>query len=51
MIHEVEIFVGVFVGAITFTGSIVAFGKLNGVINGKALTLPGRHLFNLPRCW
>ena len=47
IIHEVEIFVGVFVGAITFTGSIVAFGKLNGVINGKALTLPGRHLFNL----
>ena len=47
VIHEVEIFVGVFVGAITFTGSIVAFGKLNGVINGKALTLPGRHLFNL----
>lgn len=47
VIHEVEIFVGVFVGAITFTGSIIAFGKLNGVINGKALTLPGRHLFNL----
>ena len=46
IIHEVEIFLGVFIGAITFTGSIIAYGKLAGSINGKALTLPGRHAFN-----
>jgi len=47
VIHEVEIFLGVFIGAITFTGSIVAYGKLAGQIDGKALTLPHRHLINL----
>jgi NAD(P) transhydrogenase subunit beta len=47
MIHNVEVFIGVFIGAITFTGSIVAFGKLSELITGKALILPGRHLFNL----
>ena len=46
-IHEVEIFVGIFVGAITFTGSIVAFGKLQGLIGSRPLLLPGRHLINL----
>ncbi|MFT5631285.1 MAG: NAD/NADP transhydrogenase beta subunit [Gammaproteobacteria bacterium] len=46
VIHEVEIFLGVFIGAITFTGSIVAYGKLAGRLDGKALILPGRHLFN-----
>ena len=46
-IHEVEIFVGVFVGAITFTGSVVAFGKLRGLIGSKPLLLPGRHVLNL----
>ena len=46
-IHEVEIFLGVFIGAITFTGSIVAFGKLQGTISGKPLMLPGRHWLNL----
>ncbi|HYO95659.1 MAG TPA: Re/Si-specific NAD(P)(+) transhydrogenase subunit beta [Polyangiaceae bacterium] len=46
-IHEVEIFVGVFVGAITFTGSIVAFGKLRGTLSSKPLLLPFRHLLNL----
>ena len=46
-IHEVETFVGVFVGALTFTGSVVAFGKLQGVIRGKPLLLPGRHLLNV----
>lgn len=47
IIHEVEIFLGVFIGAITFTGSIIAYGKLSGTIDGKALVLPGRHLLNL----
>lgn len=46
-IHEIEIFVGIFIGAVTFTGSIVAFGKLRGVIGGKPLLLPGRHVLNL----
>ena len=46
VIHEVEVFLGVFIGAITFTGSVVAFGKLNGKINSKPLTLPGRHWMN-----
>ena len=47
IIHEVEVFLGVFIGAITFTGSIIAYGKLSGTIDGKALLLPGRHLLNL----
>lgn len=46
-IHEVEIFLGVFIGAITFTGSVIAYGKLAGSISGKPLTLPGRHLLNI----
>jgi NAD(P) transhydrogenase subunit beta len=46
-IHEVEIFVGVFVGAITFTGSVIAFGKLQGIIRSKPLLLPGRHVLNV----
>ena len=45
-IHEIEVYVGVFVGAVTFTGSIVAFGKLKGLIGSKPLLLPGRHLVN-----
>jgi len=47
MIHDIEIFIGVFSAAITFTGSIVAFLKLRGTIGGKPLTLPGRHIINL----
>jgi len=47
IIHEVEIFLGVFIGAVTTTGSIVAFGKLAGIVSGKPLTLPGRNLLNL----
>ena len=45
-IHLVEVFLGVFIGAVTFTGSIVAFGKLRGVINSAALMLPHRHKLN-----
>ena len=45
-IHQIEIFLGVFIGAITFTGSIVAYGKLSGTIGSKALQLPGRHILN-----
>jgi NAD(P) transhydrogenase subunit beta len=46
-IHEVEIYVGIFVGAVTFTGSVIAFGKLQGLIGSKPLLMPGRHLLNL----
>jgi NAD(P) transhydrogenase subunit beta len=46
-IHEIEIFLGVFVGMVTFTGSVVAYGKLRGSISGKPLMLPGRHWLNL----
>ncbi|MBD2354817.1 Re/Si-specific NAD(P)(+) transhydrogenase subunit beta [Tolypothrix sp. FACHB-123] len=46
-IHQIEIFIGVFIGAVTFTGSIVAFGKLRGIISSKPLLLPARHLLNL----
>ena len=46
-IHHVEVFLGVFIGSVTFTGSIVAFGKLRGIYNSKALMLPHRHKLNL----
>ncbi len=47
LIHGIEVFLGVFIGGITFTGSIVAFGKLDGKISSKPLMLPHRHLLNL----
>ena len=47
IIHEIEIFLGVFIGAITFTGSVIAYGKLSELITGKALVLPGRHVLNI----
>jgi len=46
-IHLVEVFLGVFIGAVTFTGSLVAFGKLRGIMSSKALNLPHRHKLNL----
>lgn len=46
-IHDIETYIGVLIGAITFSGSITAFGKLSGRIGSKPLTLPGRHIFNL----
>lgn len=47
LIHDIEIYIGIFIGALTFTGSIVAWGKLDGRIKSKPLTLPGRHWLNL----
>ena len=46
-IHSVEVFLGVFIGAVTFTGSVVAFLKLSARIKSSPLMLPGRHLMNL----
>ncbi|EMN7354955.1 Re/Si-specific NAD(P)(+) transhydrogenase subunit beta [Vibrio parahaemolyticus] len=47
VIHLVEVFLGVFIGAVTFTGSIVAFGKLRGVISSSPLNFPHKHKMNL----
>jgi len=46
-IHDFEVFLGIFIGAVTFTGSIVAFGKLSGKINSSPLNLPGKNWINL----
>ncbi len=46
-IHEMEIYIGILIGAVTFSGSIIAFGKLSGRIGGNPLLLPGRHWLNL----
>ena len=46
-IHEIEIFIGVGIGAMTFTGSIIAYGKLSGFIGGQPMLLPARHWLNL----
>ena len=46
-IHEVEIYIGILIGAVTFSGSVIAFCKLSERISGKPLLLPGRHWFNL----
>ena len=46
-IHEMEMYVGILIGAVTFSGSVIAFGKLSGKIGGKPLLLPGRHWMNL----
>jgi len=46
-IHHIEIYVGILIGAVTFSGSLIAFGKLAGKISGKPVILPGRHFLNL----
>jgi H+-translocating NAD(P) transhydrogenase subunit beta len=46
-IHEIEIYIGVLIGAVTFSGSIIAFGKLSARISGRPVLLPGRHWINL----
>ncbi len=46
-IHDIETYLGILIGAVTFSGSVIAFGKLSGRMSGKPLTLPGRHWFNL----
>ena len=46
-IHEMEIYIGILIGAVTFSGSLIAFGKLSGKIGGSPMLLPGRHWMNL----
>ena len=46
-IHLVEIALGIFIGAVTFTGSLVAFGKLKEIVSSKPLVLPGKHFLNI----
>jgi NAD(P) transhydrogenase subunit beta len=47
VIHEIEMYLGVLIGAVTFSGSVIAFGKLSARISGKPVLLPGRHWLNL----
>ena len=47
VVHEVEIYLGILIGAVTFTGSVIAFGKLQGFITSRPIMLPGRHWVNL----
>jgi len=46
-IHDIEIYLGILIGAVTFSGSVIAFGKLSGRISGNPLMLPARHWLNL----
>ena len=46
LIHQFEVVLGLFIGSMTFSGSLIAFGKLSGKISGKPLLIPFRHLFN-----
>ncbi len=46
-IHDIETYLGILIGAVTFSGSVIAFGKLSGKIGGNPLLVPGRHWFNL----
>jgi NAD(P) transhydrogenase subunit beta len=47
VVHEIEIYLGILIGAVTFSGSVIAFGKLSGKIGGKPMLLPARHWINL----
>jgi NAD(P) transhydrogenase subunit beta len=47
VVHEIEIYLGVLIGAVTFSGSVIAFGKLSAKISGKPLLIPARHWINL----
>ena len=46
-VHDIEIFLGILIGAVTFTGSIAAFGKLQGILTSRPVLMPARHLINL----
>jgi NAD(P) transhydrogenase subunit beta len=46
-IHDIEVYLGILIGAVTFSGSVIAFGKLSGKIGGSPLLLPARHWLNL----
>ena len=46
-IHEIEVYIGIAIGALTFTGSVIAYGKLSGRLGGQPLLLPARHWLNL----
>ena len=46
-IHSIEIYIGIFIGMVTFSGSVIAFGKLSGKISGNPLMLPAKHYLNL----
>jgi NAD(P) transhydrogenase subunit beta len=46
-IHDIETYLGILIGAVTFSGSVIAFGKLSGRIGGSPMLLPARHWFNL----
>ena len=46
-IHEIEVYIGIAIGALTFTGSVIAYGKLSGMLGGQPLLLPARHWLNL----
>ena len=46
-IHDIETYLGILIGAVTFSGSVIAFGKLSGRVGGKPMLLPARHWLNL----
>ena len=46
-IHDIEVYIGIAIGALTFTGSVIAYGKLSGMLGGQPMLLPARHWLNL----